>query len=61
MWGFDGNFFGVFSGLFGPFFGPFLGTPPADHHGGPLKIPPFLYILFTLVLGHILHKKYVGI
>ena len=56
-----GTFSSVFRGFWTPFFDPFqiplLGYPP---FGGPIG-PPFLYILFTLVLGHILHKKYVGI
>ena len=56
-----GTFSRVFRVFSDPFFGPFLGTPPADHHGGVIENTPFLYILFTLVLGHILHKKYVGI
>ncbi len=53
------GFFRVFSPLFFHFFGPLAGVP----RGYPPKsdkIDPFLYILFTLVLGHILQKKYVG-
>ena len=43
-------------------FGPPKMTPIWGQTWPPLSTPAsFLYILFTLVLGHILHKKYVGI
>jgi len=46
MWGFDGNFFEGFSRFLDPYFWHFLGTPPADHHGGPLKMTPsYIYYL----------------
>ena len=65
MWGFDGNFFEGFSGFLDPFFYTPKQLLVVPHFWGtPIwgsKIDPFLYILFTLVLGHILHKKYVGI
>jgi len=55
---------GTFSRVFGVKFDPFLDphlVPPSGPPWWWSKIDPFLYILFTLVLGHILHKKYVGI